>query len=640
MTAHGTRLVKGHKMSPEHIAYYSERIRGGIGVLTLEAMAVHPTSQPYEAKAFAFDDAVVDGYQLMAEVAHKDGVLVFAQPWHRGRETTGMASRLPVWAPSSIPCTVYREMPHEMTQDEVKAIVDGYIRSAELAETGGLDGVEVHGLAHGYLLGQFASPATNHRQDRYGGTLENRLRIVSEILEGTHMAVSPSFVVGVRLNGDDGVEGGLGPEQWAEVAQHLTRDGLVDYVSVSQGTYQDRMRIYGATPMRHGYELDATSQVKAAVLDRPVVAAGRLTTPDLAEWVLTSGQADFIGLSRPLIADPEWPRKAFEGRSSQIRPCVGANWCLAALSTTALACVHNPAVGRERELGADTLVPTSTPRTVAVVGGGPGGLRAAMTAARRGHHVTLFEKDADLGGQVKLMSAVDAYKEWGGIIDWLVGEIRRLDVDVRLGVKADLELIQREDFEVVIIATGSTPLRHGWTASHPDRWISGSYLPGADQWNVYCAPEVLRGEAQLGPSVMVVDDVGDRQAAVVAEYLADRRHQVEIVTRLSQVTPDLSASRDQAMTHGRLRRLGVRFTTFREVKSIHDNRVELVDVHTQETEVRDPVDAVVLIMGSLAEDGLARELGPDYEVHAVGDCVAPRRIFDAIWEGELAGRQC
>jgi len=627
-------------MSPEHIAYYSERIRGGIGVLTLEAMAVHPTSQPYEAKAFAFDDAVVDGYQLMAEVAHKDGVLVFAQPWHRGRETTGMASRLPVWAPSSIPCTVYREMPHEMTQDEVKAIVDGYIRSAELAETGGLDGVEVHGLAHGYLLGQFASPATNHRQDRYGGTLENRLRIVSEILEGTHMAVSPSFVVGVRLNGDDGVEGGLGPEQWAEVAQHLTRDGLVDYVSVSQGTYQDRMRIYGATPMRHGYELDATSQVKAAVLDRPVVAAGRLTTPDLAEWVLTSGQADFIGLSRPLIADPEWPRKAFEGRSSQIRPCVGANWCLAALSTTALACVHNPAVGRERELGADTLVPTSTPRTVAVVGGGPGGLRAAMTAARRGHHVTLFEKDADLGGQVKLMSAVDAYKEWGGIIDWLVGEIRRLDVDVRLGVKADLELIQREDFEVVIIATGSTPLRHGWTASHPDRWISGSYLPGADQWNVYCAPEVLRGEAQLGPSVMVVDDVGDRQAAVVAEYLADRRHQVEIVTRLSQVTPDLSASRDQAMTHGRLRRLGVRFTTFREVKSIHDNRVELVDVHTQETEVRDPVDAVVLIMGSLAEDGLARELGPDYEVHAVGDCVAPRRIFDAIWEGELAGRQC
>jgi len=641
MTAHSTQLVKDHNFTDRHVAYYAERAKGGVGVITMEAMATHPTTQPYAGKIHAFDPAVIPNYKKLSAAVHEYGALLLAQPWHRGRETNGVVNRLPVWAPSAIPDTVYREMPHAMDEEDIDEILEGYTLAARYAAEGGLDGVEVHGLAHGYLLGQFLSPATNHRTDRYGGSDENRLRIVLDIIERTRREVGPDLIVGVRINGDDGeVEGGLRTEHWARIARSIADTGLIDYVSVSQGTYQNRMLIYPTTPREQGYQIEATRQIKQMVPELPVVVAGRMTSPEKAEYAIASGAGDMVGMARTLIADPEWPNKAREQRETDIRPCVGANHCMASIVSAPLACIHNPAVGREAELGTGTLQVTDRPRSVAVVGGGPGGMRAALTLAQRGHEVTLFEKGTELGGQVNWIARSESYSEWGSIAGWLISQLDGTNVKIELGVEATVESLANGGFDSVVVATGSTPLRTGWSVNHPARWANPAGLPGVDQFNVVTAQEALQNHAELGPNVMVFDDIGGRQAVVVAEHLQANRHQVELVTTLSSVAPELSATRDVGWVHQRLRTAGVIFTPNREVDAIDEDRVSLRDVHTGDIEIREPVDSVVLVTGSKAEDALfygLKEAG--IEVRAIGDCVSPRRVFNAIWEAELAARE-
>ena len=638
MTAHSTQLVKDHNFSDAHIAYYAERAKGGVGVITMEAMAVHPTTQPYEGKIFAFDERVIPEYMKLAAAVRPYGTILLSQLWHRGRQTDSIVSRQPVWAPSAIPCTVYREMPHEMTKSDIDELIDGYVRAAQHSVAGGLDGVEIHGLAHGYLVGQFLSPATNHRTDEYGGSEQNRLRLMMEIIDAVRAVVPEDLVCGIRINGDDGgIEGGLDNAGWIAIAEAIAKRGDLDYISVSQGTYINRMKIYGASPTPNGFQLEDTARIKAAVGAMPVVAVGRITTPEMAEATLTSGGADFIGMARQLIADPFWPRKAMEERDADIRPCVGANWCMSAITKAPLACIHNPAVGREAELGHGTLTPASAPRQVAVVGGGPAGLRAALTAAERGHRVTLFERGTELGGQVRLIGRASAYREWLSIVEWLIEQLAKTDAEVRLGTEATASDLA--DFDAVVVATGSRPLRHGWTALHPVRWGSGQGFPGSDQWNVLTAEEVLGGTHEIGERVMVLDDTGERQGTLVAEFLAEQRHPVEIVTRLSSVAPGLSASRDVGFVHKRLRRMGVVFTPNHEIDRVDEDRVTLRDVHTDERIVREPVDCVVLVTGNRAEDMLLKELtGKGVDVVGVGDVLAPRRIFNAIYEGEKAAR--
>ena len=639
MTAHSTQLVKDHNFSDEHVHYYEERARGGVGVITMEAMAVHPTTQPYKGKIFAFDRKVVPNYKKLAAAVHQYDTLLLAQPWHRGRETSGTVNRLPVWAPSSVPCTVYREMPHVLTLEEIDELIGGYVLAARWANEGDLDGVEVHGLAHGYLLGQFLSPATNHRDDKYGGDFDRRLSLVVDIIGRTREEVGRDKIVGVRINGDDGdVPGGLRNEHWVRIARALADTGLIDYISVTQGTYVERMKIYGATPAKAGFQIEDTARIKEAVPELPVVVAGRMNTPELAEWVVAGGKADMVGMARTLIADPEWPNKAREGRANDIRPCVGANWCMASIVNSPLACVHNPAVGRELDLGVGTLQVTTARKRVAVVGGGPAGMRTALTAAQRGHAVTLFEQGGALGGQVRLIGASETYAEWQGITDWLESQLAKTDFVIKLGTRVEADDLVDAGWDQVVVATGSTPIRTGWSSLHPASWGDGSIVKGADQWNVHTIADILGGRAEIGPSVLIFDDTGARQPVVAAEYLADRRHRVEIVTRLPQVAPDMEASRDLQATYRRVRGKGVTFTSDMEIAEIVDDNVVLRDVWTDELITREGVDAVVLSTGNVAEDALFHSLKKRMPVVAVGDCVSPRRIFNAIWEGELAGR--
>lgn len=640
MTAHATQLVKGHNFSDEHLAYYEERARGGVGVITMEAMAVHRTTQPYEGKIFAFDPGVVPNYRQIASAVQPHGTLLLAQLWHRGRQTDSVVSRVPVWAPSAVACTVYREIPHEMTHAEIDELVESYRVSAEHAVAGGLDGIEIHGLAHGYLLGQFLSPATNHRTDEYGGSYENRLRIVMRIIEEVRSVTPAEMILGIRINGNDGTHDlALSNSDWGDIAETVAGTGSLDYVSVSGGTYIDRMRIYGAAPTPAGFQLEDT-RVIAARIDLPVVAVGRISTPEMGERILTDGIASFVGMTRQLIADPMWVKKAEEDRPDDIRPCVGANWCLSAIVKAPLACAHNPAVGRERELGEGTLVPASAGRRVAVVGGGPAGMRAALTAVQRGHAVTLFERSPVLGGQVRWIAQSSSYAEWGSIADWLESQLARTEVDIRLGTECDAATLRSEGFDVVVVATGSTAVSHGWTALQPGRWgADRDPVPGTDQFNVTTIDGYFEGAAFLGENVLIYDDLGDRRPVIVAEILREKGHAVTIATRLAQVAPDLAASRDLGSVYRRLRSSGIEFVRDVELVAIDGDMVRFRDVYSSETIERTPVDTVILSTGRRALDGLAheaRKLGLDVEV--VGDAVAPRRIFNAIYEGELVGR--
>ncbi len=638
MSAHATLLVKDNLFTDAHIHYYRERAKGGVGIITMEAMAVHPTTQPYKGKAFAFDARMAPQYRKIADAVHEHGAKILAQPWHRGRETSSVASLEPVWAPSPIPDSVYREVPKQMTPADIAAIIEGYRLTARFAKLGGLDGVEVHSMAHGYLLNQFLSPATNHRRDAFGGSLENRLRIVMEILDATRQETGPDMIVGVRINGDDGHEGGLRPEHWAEIATRLEATGHLDYISVTQGTYLNRMLIYPTSPMPHGYQMPATRMIKDAV-KLPVIGVGRIVDPAEAESYIARGDVDMVALARALIADPEWVNKAASGHGDDIRPCVGANWCLSSIFAQApIACIHNPAAGAELTLGAGTLTPAATPRRVAVVGGGPAGMRAALTASDRGHHVTLFERQAELGGQVRLWAKADSRKELAGVVDWLESQIAKRPINIRRQTIATPEMLA--GFETIVVATGATALKHGWTPLHPECW-DGPVLPGADQPNTWSYQEVLRDEPKLGARVLLVDSLGGRQGAVVAEYLARKGHHVTFVTQLGQASPDLAASRDWGKVHGMLRKLGVRFVVDSELTAIEGTTAHLRDIYTDERTTH-PADDIVFVLGAAVDDTLFQALEParttGLSLHLIGDALAPRRASDAIREGEIAAR--
>lgn len=639
MSAHATLLVKDHLFTDAHIAYYAERAKHGVAVITMEAMAVHETSLPYRGKALAFDPRMVPQFQKIADAVHAHGALLLAQPWHRGRETNSVASGVPVWAPSAVPCAVYREMPHVMTTADIDAIREGYRLSARHARDGGLDGVEVHSMSHGYLLNQFLSPATNHRNDAFGGSFANRVRLVQEIIQATREEVGPDMIVGARINGDDGHEGGLAPDDWAEIAAALVAPGHLDYVSVSQGTYLNRMLIYPTSPETHGYQLDATRKVRGKIPGVPVVGVGRIVAPGEAEAALASGACDFVAMARALIADPEWVAKAARDTAADIRPCVGANWCMSSIFAQApVACIHNPAAGREIEFPA--ILRATAAKQVAVVGGGPAGMRAALTAAQRGHAVTLYERGHELGGQVRWWARAPSRVELLGVVTWLEGQLAKTDATVKLQTVATPDMLAAEKYDAVVVATGAIGLRHGWTPLRPANW-NGLALPGSDAPHVCSYLDLLRDQPSLGKRVLVYDGLGGRQAVVTAEYLAARGHAVEFITWLGQPAPDLAASRDWAKTYGMLKRMGVRFTTDAELTAIEAHAARFRDVYTKDAFTRD-ADAVVLVLGAAAQDALFHALLPrradGLALHLIGDALAPRRADAAIREGEVAAR--
>ncbi len=490
-----------------HLAYYGARASGGTGLIEIEATAVHPGGRGFPLGLGCWDDSQVEGLSALAGAVHQGGAKAVLQIFHAGRQTNfDIAGTQPV-APSAIPCPKMREMPRELSPDEITGLVEAFAQAARRAKEAGFDGVELHG-AHGYLINQFLSPYSNHRTDSYGGDLRGRTRFAVEIIRRVRDITAPDYPVLCRISANEFVAGGIDIEEARRIARVLEDAGMTA-IHVSAG-------VYGCVPPTthcHGTPFavfsDMAEKIKASV-SIPVITVGRITRPATAETLIQDGKADLIALGRAHIADPEWAGKAQQGRPEDIIPCVGCNACNQRAIRPDVICLVNPMTGREDDL---TLSFTFQPKRVAVVGGGLPGLIAARMAAERGHRVVLFQQGDEMGGLVGLRGQVPRLGEWTECVDFHLRQAALTGVEIRPGADLSPAAIKRDNPDVVIMAITGPAVR-------PD-------LAGLPEDRTFTLDAAMSQEATLGKRVALLG--GGLMGTEAAYLLASRGKEVTII---------------------------------------------------------------------------------------------------------------
>ena len=622
--AHLTNYAIDGRPSEQHAAYYAERAAGGAGLIITEEHSTHPTDWPYEKLIHGFERDVIPGYRRITEAVHRHRVPIFAQINHNGGQASSLYSRLPVWAPSAVADPLFREVPKAVDTTEIAEIVASYARVAEHCAEGGFDGIELQ-CSHSSIVRGFLSPATNRRRDEYGGRLVNRARILMEIVAAVRRAIGSELALGVRLCGDELIEGGTTIEEAVEVARMVEAAGQVDYINTSIGVATASLfMIEASMHIPPGYSMFIPSAIRKAV-DLPVVGVGRFKDPLQADRALSEGHCDLVGVVRGQIADASFVAKARSGHGDDTRLCLSCNQeCVGRMGLNRwLGCIENPRTGRESQ-GVGLAHPVRFPRRVVVVGAGPAGLQAAIAAARNGHSVTVLERADAAGGQVRLAATVANRAELGDLVRNQLHECDRLGVSIEYGVDANLESVCRREPSVVVVATGSRPARPWWAPPDAERIVD--------------VRDVLEGTVHPSGSVVVLDELGFHQATSVAELLADRGCAVEIVTPGMVVGQDLGITLDLENFWIRAQAKGIAQATELVPMGMQGRVLNLQHHPTGEMVTREP-DWIVLAVPAEPEDSLYFELKEIevVRVHRVGDALAPRRAHAAVIDGERVG---
>ncbi|MEZ5100075.1 MAG: NAD(P)-binding protein [Thermoleophilia bacterium] len=638
-TAHVKLFTHRGVDSARNVAYQVERAKGGAGLLITGNRQVHPTSTTGMPRfSFAFLKEGVENDKRMTSLVHKHGATIFTQMNHFGLQATSDAAddiRV-LWGPSAVKSPAYGETAKPMELEDIEELKQWWSDCAVTCRDCGFDGTEVH-ISHSYLLHSFLSPVYNKREDQYGGSFENRLRLTREVIAAIREKVGRDWVVGVRVTLSDFIPGGLTVGDAVKTARMLEDDGQIDYVNVSAAGYHNVHQAIQPSDAPDGYLTELAAEVKSAS-KLPVFTIGGISSPADAERLLAEGHADMVAMTRTQIADPEFANKAREGREDEIIRCIRGNQgCIGRVfKGQAINCTVNPSAGREQRFGMGSIVPAATPGNWVVVGAGPAGLKAAEQLARRGHSVTVLEKAEQVGGQINLILKTAGRAPFGRVTEDLERIVRKLGVEIRTGTEATAESVLAMGADGVLVATGALPSRTGFSIVNP----LVDVLPGVDRENVLHGWDVLLGTKPVGQRVVVLDDDGNRASAGISEFLLDAGKDVEVVTRYNALFPYTLYGLDMSTVYGRVMSKGLTYRANEWAASFDGSSLTVFNLYTGGQSVLEGVDTLVLATQPKANDGLYFDLkGKQANLHRIGDCHAPRKIDHAIYEGFLAGRE-
>ncbi|HET9213173.1 MAG TPA: FAD-dependent oxidoreductase [Gaiellaceae bacterium] len=607
-TAHQTTLVEEHLPTEDFVAYHEARARGGVGLIVIEATAVHPSGLLTPHTLAGYRDEIAPALAGVADAVRRHGTRLFVQLFHGGREQIASPPRAPALAPSAVPSLRFHVEPRPLAAHEIDSIVEGFARAAGLAAAAGLDGVEVS-AAHEYLAAQFFTAELNRRGDAWAEPARFLLAVVAAVREA-----APALALGVRLSADSEPARAV----VGEIAPRL------DYLSVALGassTYRGSSGIVPPPPVAE----NAIAALTAPFLGGPpVVAASRIVDPIEADRLIREGRCDAAGMTRALITDPDLPRKAREGRVTEVLRCLGCNACIAHYHAgTPIACAQNPRTGRERTLAAPAR--TAETRRIVVVGAGPAGVAAAADAAAGGHEVVLLEQTGRIGGQAALAGAAPVHAETART---LVRNYERLlgagDVELRLDSEADAAGVAALEPDAAVVAIGARP------------YESPLPLDGVESVQAW---SVLAGPRPRGRRVVVADWGGDASGLACAELLAAAGNDVTLAVGSAALGETLHQYQRNVYA-ARLYRAGVRIEHHLELTGAERGRVLFRNLFAPEVETEVAADLLVLALGRVPVRGLAEALAArGLEVHEAGDCLSPRGLEEAILEGTLAARR-
>ncbi|MDO3435693.1 NADH:flavin oxidoreductase [Rhizobium sp. CBN3] len=649
VTSHEPAYPEDGMPKEKYRAYTVERAKGGVALtMTAGSAAVSRDSPPVFNNLLAYKDEIVPWIREMTDAVHEEGAAIMIQLTHLGRRTRwDKGDWLPVVAPSHHREASHRAFPKKMEDWDIDRIIKDFADAAERMKAGGMDGIELE--AYGHLIDQFASPLTNELDGPYGGALENRMRFCLDVFRAIRERVGNEFILGVRYTADECLPGGNGQADGIEISKRLRDSGLIDYLNVIRGHIDTDAGLTDVIPiqgMANSPHLDFAGEIRAAT-NFPTFHAAKIPDVATARHAIAAGKVDMVGMTRAHMTDPHIVRKIIEKREEDIRPCVGANYCLDRIYQGGAAyCIHNAATGRELTMP-HIVAKADVRKKVVIVGAGPAGLEAARVAGERGHHVVVFEAANNPGGQIRLTAQSERRREMISIIDWRMSQCEKYDVTFHFNTWAEADTIGAENPDVVIIATGGLP--------HTEVLTKGNEL-------VVSSWDIISGDVKPGTNVLVFDDAGDHAGLQAAEFLAKAGAKVEIMTPDRSFAPEVMAMNLVPYMRS-LQKHDVTFTVTYRLEAVEKSGNQLVaHIGSDYGGIarQSSFDQIVVNHGTIPLDELYFELKPKssnlgemshdqllagepqsvvrnpegkFQLFRIGDAVAARNTHAAVYDG-------
>lgn len=627
LPGHTTNFGINNLPTQRNANYLAARAQGGVGLIITEAIRVHPTSAGRSSTLGSSDDRCIPSFKMLTDAVHAGGAKIFAQIMHAGRQANGDSTRTAAWSASTIPWTRGGQIPHHMSQSDINKMVKAFGESARRMQDSDFDGLEVH-LGHGHLLQQFLSPASNMRQDNYGGALQNRMRFTVEVLNEIFNRV-PNMCVGIRISADEFMPNGLDPEAMLEIVANLNQSFKLDFIHVSHSAYHGSHTI--ATQIAdmsfpHAPFKDNAAKFKLAFPNVPILAVCRLDNITAAAQLIDDLEADMVGLARPHIADPEIVNKYNSGRNSEVTSCIACNQeCIGRVEKNLpISCAVNPDVGAEaRWVEIRKLRPD--PKKVLVIGGGAAGMSAALSASAAGHHVTLVEGANQLGGQIRLASTLKMRSRIGLLTEELEARVRKSNIDLQLGKFISSAEEALANFDKVILATGAQLLKRNLGEGVP-------IISAQEAIESYCTSGTGSGE-----KILIFDEEGSWISASIAEELANRGYKIHLVSPTASLFSQITTYSKAALIP-RLKTAGVQFHLAAEV-AVESGRVVIKSSLNAPDQSIDNVLAVVDCGPRQSNDEIYQSIQVQDSARflIIGDALSPRTVAEATYEGNAAG---